>query len=107
MSLRLRFFRLPKHNQYDYKPRYWDQQKEELEERLKRIEDRQDGDIEAVKARIAGGFRRGFKDGHNRFRRKQVARSNYILIITIAMLAILALFVLPRILPGLLDFIGN
>jgi hypothetical protein len=40
----LRFFRVPKHQQYDYKPRFWDPKKEELQERLDRIEKIQGGD---------------------------------------------------------------
>ena len=43
-----RFLKLPKHQKYDYIPRYWDPQKEELDERLKRIEDIKSGDAEAV-----------------------------------------------------------
>lgn len=97
----LRFFRVPKHQQYDYKPRYWDPKKEELEERLKEIEDRKGNDPQAIKARLAGGgFRRGFQtDGH--YRKRQVMRSNFILLfIVVALILFSYLFIsvyLPRI----------
>lgn len=107
MSLRLRFFKLPKHNTYNYKPRYYDAQKEELEERLKKIEDLQNGSVEAAKARLEGGFKRGFNQGNSRFRRKQVAKSNSILFATIIMLGILTFYLLTRFMPGLANLLGN
>jgi hypothetical protein len=33
-----RFFRIPKHRQFNYQPIYYDEQKEQLEERIKNIE---------------------------------------------------------------------
>jgi len=36
--MRIVFFKRPKPRQFDYKPIYWDEEKEELEERRKRIE---------------------------------------------------------------------
>ncbi len=33
-----RFFRVPKHRQFNYQPIYYDEQKEQLEERIKNIE---------------------------------------------------------------------
>lgn len=107
MSLRIRFFKLPKHSTYDYKPRYYDPQKEELEERLKRIEDLKGGDVDAAKARIAGGFKRGFSKDHNRFRRKQVAQSNYILLATMITLGILTIYLLSRYMPEMASFFGD
>jgi hypothetical protein len=58
MALR-RFIKLPKHQQYQYKPRYWDPEKDELKERLDRIEALKKGDTEGMKARIASGMKRG------------------------------------------------
>lgn len=105
MSLRIKFFKLPKHTVYSYKPRYWDPQKEDLEERLKRIEDLQNGSVDAAKSRIAGGFKRGISKGNpawsTKYRRKQVARSNYILLITTAVLVLLTVYFLARFMPSL------
>lgn len=33
-----RFFKIPKHRQFDYKPIYYDEQKEKLQERIRKIE---------------------------------------------------------------------
>ena len=96
----LRFFKMPKHQQYEYKPRFWDPKKEELQERLKQIEDMKSGGTEGAKARISGGFRRGY-GGSSAGRRKQVMRSNMTLLGIIAVLLLLSyLFIsvyLPRI----------
>ena len=34
----IRFFKLPKNKEFNYVPRYYDEQKEELNERIKKIE---------------------------------------------------------------------
>ena len=36
MGLRLSLFKTPKHRVFNYKPLYWDPEKEELQERIKR-----------------------------------------------------------------------
>ena len=68
----LRFLKLPKYQRYEYKPRYWDPEKEELEKRMQQIRDRQNGvSADAVRSRIAsGGIRRGFA-GSSRIRQQQ------------------------------------
>ncbi len=47
--------KLPKHRQFDYQPRYYDEQKEELEARIKRRQ----SDNENIRAeeRLRSGFR--------------------------------------------------
>jgi hypothetical protein len=84
----LRFFNVPKHQRFTYKPRYWDPDQEQLDERMKRIKDIQEKGVEASKARISGGFRQGFK-GNQQYRRSQVRRSNMILFFIIAILIFL------------------
>ena len=102
----LRFFKVPKHQQYEYKPRYWDPRKEELEDRLKRIDKIKGRDAEAVKARLSGGFRRGFEaTGVKRSRRGQVMRSNLILVGIIVILLLLSYLLLTVYLPEVVDFI--
>ncbi len=97
-----RFFKLPRHRTFDYKPRYWDPEKEELEKRVKAVEKRNENDPEAMKARISRGLRKrggGFTD--QQFSNRQIRRSNYILLLVLVGLIILTfLFVtlyLPRI----------
>jgi hypothetical protein len=97
-----RFLRLPKHQKYDYIPRYWDPEKEELNERLKRIEDIQNGDPEALKARLSGGFRRGYNQGGNgRFRKQQTKKSNLVLLGVIVVLLFLSYMFISVYLPEL------
>ncbi len=102
----LRFFRVPKHQQYDYKPRYWDPKKEELEERLQEIEDRKGKSIDAVKARLSGGLRRGGYHTDGRYRKRQVARSNLMLVAIIAVLVLISYLLLVQ-LPGFMEVLEN
>ena len=75
----LRFTKLPKHKGFNYKPRYWDEAKEELHARVQAAQNVDSDDLEAMKSRISGKMRRASKvDGS--FRRTQVRRSNFILL---------------------------
>lgn len=100
----LRFFRVPKHQRYEYKPRYWDPQKEELQERLDRINQIQGEGTEAMKARISSGLKRGYR-GDQRLRKQRAMRSNLILIGVIVLLVLLAYAMLTIYLPGLVESI--
>ncbi len=93
-------FRVPKHQQFDYKPMYYDPQKEELQERLKELEELRKSDVDGAKARISSGLRGGYLADQG-YRRKQVMRSNLTLVAIIAMLAVLGYFVLSVYLPEL------
>ncbi|GJM33570.1 MAG: hypothetical protein DHS20C18_25710 [Saprospiraceae bacterium] len=97
-----RFTKLPKHRQYEYTPRYWNQEKEELAERLKNIEERKKGNPDAMKSRISNGFRRGFSGGRS-VRGKQAKRSNLILLAIIVLLVFFTYFALTEYLPGLVE----
>jgi len=98
----LKFFKVPKHQQFQYKTRYWDPKKEELEERLRVAEERKNDSVEASKARISSSFRRKghYSYGNSDFRRRE-ARSNLVLLgIVIVLIALSYMFLvvyLPRI----------
>ncbi len=94
--------RLPKNRQYTYHPRYWNPQKEELQERLKKAELRKKGDKDAIKERISSGFRRGYKMDTS-YRRQRVVRSNLTLVAIIVMLLFLAYYGLGVYLPKILE----
>lgn len=49
MSLRLSFFKTPKHRVFNYQPLYYDERKEELEERIARAEAEAEGEKQAGK----------------------------------------------------------
>ncbi|MCB0585413.1 MAG: hypothetical protein KDD06_08830 [Phaeodactylibacter sp.] len=102
----LKFFKLPKHQQYQYKPRFWDPKKEELEERLKQIDAMKQGDAEAIKARLSANFRKGYSKDTS-FRKRQVMRSNIILLGVLAMLVILSYLFITVYLPKIASSVGS
>lgn len=102
----LRFFRVPKHQRYEYKPRYWDPQKEELEERLERIKQIQGEGTDAMKARISSGLKRGYR-GDQRLRQQRAMRSNLLLIGVIVVLLLISYALLTIYLPGLVEAIES
>ena len=53
-----RMFNTPKHQRYNYKPRYYDAKKEELEHRINRSKSAKAGDKEAIQSRISANMRR-------------------------------------------------
>lgn len=91
-----KFFHLPKNRQFAFKPRYYDEQKEELENRVKKIK-RELGQTEIpvegksystnIKGRMRGNLRR------NRDASKQ---SNIRLLIIVFILSVIAYFVFFR-----------
>ncbi|MEL6836734.1 MAG: hypothetical protein AAFP77_27275 [Bacteroidota bacterium] len=93
-------FRVPKHQKFDYKPMYYDPQKEELQERLKELRELQQDDIDGTKARISSGMRSTW-NSDKEYRRKQVMRSNLILVGLVIMLLVLGYLLLNVYLPEL------
>jgi hypothetical protein len=53
------FFKKPNHQRFEYKPRYWNPEKEDLDERVRRSK-REDNDPNAMKSRISHGLRRSY-----------------------------------------------
>lgn len=102
----LRIFNTPKHQRFEYKPRHWNPQKEELHKRLEQIEKMKQKDPEALKARIAQNMRRGgWQD--TRSRQKSVLRYNLFLAAIIACLAFLTYVFLVVYLPDLANALGS
>ena len=77
--------RVPKHRKFDYVPRYYDADKEELEKRLNRYNTKSD-DKSLMKERITHGFRQGYLGDEN-YRKSLAKKSNlrllYIVIILV------------------------
>ncbi len=105
----LKFFRVPKHQQFEYKPRYWDPRKEELQERLKEIEARKNNDVDGMKSRIAAGMRRGITSSQTkRLRQRKVMRSNLTLFAVLVLLVLSAYVFLVQYLPRIVEALeGN
>ncbi len=98
----IKFTRVPKHKQFEYKPRFWNPAKEELEERLKRADDLQNNDPEAIKARISSGFRSkgyGYTSREIYSNRRDVKRSNLMLFAIVAILILMSYYLLTTYLP--------
>ena len=53
------FFKTPRHQKFEYKPRYWNPEKEDLEKRIG-LAKRENNDPNAMKSRISHGLRRGY-----------------------------------------------
>lgn len=86
----LRLFKPPKHQQFSYKPRYWDPKKEEAEKLRQRVHELENGGIDAMKTRISGGFKRGAGGAAaGSYRSARVQRSNYTLLIVMISLLVL------------------
>jgi len=95
------FLKTIKPVKFDFKPRYYDHDKEARTERLKELEGLQHDDTEAMKARIAGGFRRGTDMSAMHYRRKMTMRSNLLVMALIVILALIAYLFINVYLPDL------
>ena len=99
----LSFFKKPKHRNFKYVPRYWDEDKEDLNRRIKQAQSKEDIDI--VKSRIS----KTFKGKHNPkmgFRSTQVRRSNMRLVLIIGILIVLTYIVMMRLGPAIEKLLG-
>ena len=86
----LRLFKPPRHQQFSYKPRYWDPKEEEAQQRRARVEQLANGGVDAMKTRISGGFKRGQGGAAaGSYRSARVQRSNYTLVIVMICLLVL------------------
>lgn len=97
-------FKVPKHQKFDYKPMYYDPKKEELEDRLQSLKDLKDNSLEGTKARISSGMRSSHLADET-YRKRQLMRSNLILVIVIVMLIVLAYLLLNVYLPEIEEFV--
>ena len=98
------FFRVPKHQQFNYKPMHYDPQKEELADRIKSLKDLKQDGLEGTKARISSGIRSGHM-GDEVYRKQQKRRSAIIFFGVIVMLIVLTYFLLSVYLPELKQFL--
>lgn len=88
-------FKLPRNQHFEYRPRFWDQEKEDLENRIAQFEETGDGDPEKMKERISLRFRKkAYGGGTKNYRAKQLKKSNQTLAVLILLISALALFFL-------------
>ncbi|MBV6428248.1 MAG: hypothetical protein KIPDCIKN_02774 [Haliscomenobacter sp.] len=98
----IRLFQVPKHKNYEYKPRYWDPKKEELEERIRKIRDAKEKGIEGMGERIRAGMRTSYKRDYSAMQ-TQVIRANIRLIAIILVLLGASYVVLIQYLPRIVN----
>ena len=107
MAIGRNMFRLPKTQRHEYKPRFWDPKKEDLERRISSHDRLRDNDPEAIKEGIRGAFRRGGRGGSGdyfaaaKMRQEQTRRSNMIILSIIIVLVALSYIILSVYLPAL------
>ncbi len=89
-----------KHRQFDYHPRFYDPDKEELENRVKKY-DRSATEFEISKERIRGGLRRKYRV-NNEYSKSIRNKSNKILLFTIAILLLITFFFISEYLPRII-----
>ncbi len=89
-----KFFRIPRHQKFNYIPRYYDPEKEAIKERVDQAMKQQDNSAEAMKSRISSGLRRGHGGDHG-LRGRYVFRSNLTVVGIIIVLMILSYYYLP------------
>lgn len=104
----LNFFKTPRHQRYNYIPRFYDPKKEELDERLRIMEGVKSGDTEDIKKRISGGFRAStYSSGASTYRSRQVTRSNFMLIAIVVILCLSAYILANVYLDEILNLIEH
>jgi hypothetical protein len=97
------FLKTTKPIQFDFKPRFYDQENEARQQRLKELNNMGELDTEGMKSRISGGFRRSTDLSALHLRRKLVMRSNLMVMALVMILAIGAFLLLNVFLPEWLN----
>ncbi|MFZ4425640.1 MAG: hypothetical protein ACOYOO_00650 [Saprospiraceae bacterium] len=86
-------FRVPKHKQFEYQPRYWDAEKEALQERIRKKQEARDAGLEGMRERVKMGFRRSSFLQDQSYRKRAAFRSNMTLLaVVVALLGLTYLF---------------
>ena len=98
-----RFIRTPKPQRFEYKPRHWNPEKEDLERRVKAAQNRQDSSPGAMKDRITQNMRRSYRAGKQKSAFN--LRYNLLLLGIIIVLLIASYYILTVYLPQMEDFL--
>ncbi len=96
------FFKTPRHQKFNYIPRYYDPQKERLEEILAQARGEGKDETELAKSRISSSFQRR-TGSHRSSRSGFVTRSNILLLAIIVILFGLTYLLLTVYLPNFIS----
>ena len=90
---------------FTYKPRFYSEEKSELEKKLKEARESRGGDPEKIKERIRRDLRRKSNYRNDRvYRQKQMLRSNIRLLLIIVVLIVGTYTILELYLPSIVKF---
>ena len=95
------FFKTPRHQKFEYKPRFYDPQKEKVEQILRNARGEGSSDTELAKTRIASTFQRRSKS-HSSTKRA-MRKSNFLLLAIIVILFGVTYMLLTVYLPEFID----
>ena len=98
------FFKRPKHQRFEYNPRYYDPKKEDLEKRLRLARKAKDGDPDAIKERISTGFRKKYRAQKGSYN-SGAFRTNMLLLGIITALVVLTYVLLTVYLPRIVQLL--
>jgi Flp pilus assembly protein TadB len=97
-----RMFKTERNQRYDYIPRYYDPEKEALQERINQINKAKEGDLTAIRGRMRDNMRRQRdKKGAS----KQITRSSITFSIVLVVLMLIAIAALSVYLPEYLEYV--
>lgn len=96
----LSFGKRPRHRKFDYIPRYYNAEKEDLKERLRiyKKDPNEEGNTELAKQRIRGGFRRNSRAASEATRIAN-RKSNMRLLMILATLLLMTVYFINKYLP--------
>lgn len=97
------FGKRTKHRKFDFIPRFYDPDKEKMEERMKKYGNEKIDDSELMKQRIKSGFKTRGRKVDPEFRSKQVKKSNLILLSVLAILIFLSYIFIVDYLPRIIE----
>ncbi len=96
----------PKPRAFDYKPRFYTEETDELKDRLRRVREmHEDKSPEGMKKRISGAFRKKSSYRGSNFHQGRTLKRGYLLIIIIFGLIYLTFVVLDKYLPQIERFL--
>ena len=94
---------------FSYRPRFYDEKEDGLQERIREVLDRANDpeDSEAMKARIRRSLgRRSSYLSDRQYKQRRLMRSNFLLVVIIGALIVVTYAVLKLYLPLLLKYLG-
>jgi len=104
----MRFFKskVPKHQRFEYQPRYYDPKKEDLQRRVAAAQGNAGNNPEAMKGRISSSLRRS-RNNNPKLRSRTVYRSNMLLLAIIVVLVVILFTAVNVYLPQIEGWLGG